>query len=69
MVFNPVKRSYELSTRIGTALPITDLFDFQHLLLLIIWILEIALIFNLKKYKIWAAIVAVATLIAFLFIS
>jgi hypothetical protein len=69
MVFNPVKRSYELSTRIGsTILPIKELFDFRHLLLLIIWILGIVLIFNLKNYKIWAGITAGAILIAFLFL-
>ena len=69
IVFNPVKRSYELSTRIGsTVLPITDLFDIRHLDLLIIWILGIVLIFNLKNYKIWAAIISAATLIAFLFV-
>jgi hypothetical protein len=70
MVFNPVKRSYELSSRIGTAiLPITELFDFRHLLLLIIWILGIVLIFNIKNYKIWAGIITVAILIAFLFVG
>ncbi|MGB8319489.1 MAG: hypothetical protein WCE54_15250 [Ignavibacteriaceae bacterium] len=69
IVFNPVKRSYELSTRIGsTVLPITDLFDIRHLDLLIIWLLGIILIFNLKNYKIWAAIISGATLIAFLFV-
>ncbi len=69
IVFNPVKRTYELSTRIGsTILPITDLFDIRHLDLLIIWILGIILIFNLKNYKLWAAIISGATLIAFLFV-
>lgn len=69
IVFNPVKRSYELSTRIGgTILPITDLFDIGHITFLIIWIIGIILIFNLKNYKIWAAIVSGATLIAFLFV-
>ncbi len=69
IVFNPVKHSYELSTRIGsTILPITDLFDIRHLILLIIWILGIILIFNLKNYKTWAAIAGAATLIAFLFV-
>ena len=69
IVFNPVKRTYELSARIGsTVLPITDLFDIRHLDLLLIWILGIILIFNLKNYKIWAAIISGATLIAFLFV-
>jgi len=69
IVFNPVKRTYELSTRIGsTVLPITDLFDIRHLDLLIIWIIGVILIFNLKNYKIWAAIISGATLIAFLFV-
>ncbi len=70
MVFNPVKHSYELSTRIGTTiLPITELFDFRHLLLLIIWILGIILFFNLNNYKKWALFISGATLIAFLFIK
>jgi hypothetical protein len=69
IVFNPVKHSYELSTRIGgTILPITDLFDIRHLIFLVIWIAGIILIFNLKNYKIWAAITAGATLTAFLFV-
>jgi hypothetical protein len=69
IVFNPVKRTYELSARIGsTVLPITDLFDIRHIDLLIIWILGIILIFNMKNYKIWAAIISGATLIAFLFV-
>lgn len=69
IVFNPVKRSYELSTRIGgTILPITDLFDIRHISLLVIWILGIILIFNLKNYRIWGAIISGATIIAFLFV-
>ena len=69
MVFNPVKHSYELSTRIGgTILPITDLFDIRHLIFLIIWIIGIILIFNLKNYKIWTAVISGATLLAFLFV-
>ena len=69
MIFNPVKRSYELSARIGsTILPVTELFDFRHLLLLIIWITGIVIIFNLRNYKIWAGITAGAILIAFLFL-
>jgi hypothetical protein len=68
IVFNPVRHSYELSTRIGaTVLPISKLFDIQHLSILIIWILGIILIFNLKKYRIWAAIISIITLITFLF--
>ncbi len=52
IVFNPVKHSYELSTRIGgTILRITDLFDILHVTLLLIWILGVILIFNLKNYK------------------
>ena len=69
MVFNPVKRSYELSTKIGTTfLPVTDLFDIRHLILLLIWILGAVLIFNLKNYKIWSAVITGVTLIAFLFV-
>ena len=70
IVFNPVKHTYELSTRIGSiVLPITKLFDIQHITILIIWIIGIILIFNLKKYKIWAVIISGATLIAFLFVQ
>ena len=69
MVFNPVKHSYELSTKIGTKiLPISDLFDISHLILLLIWILGIVLIFNSKNYKRWAAVIAGAEIIAFLFV-
>jgi hypothetical protein len=69
MVFNPVKHSYELSTKIGTkVLPISALFDISHLILLLIWLLGIILIFNSKKYKKWAVVIAVAELIAFLFV-
>jgi hypothetical protein len=70
MVFNPVKRSYELSSKIGTqVIPISSLFDIPHVLLFLLWILGIILIFNLKNYKIAASAIAAATFVIFLFVK
>jgi hypothetical protein len=69
MIFSPVKKTYELSIRIGTKiLPVSDLFDFPHLIFLFIWIGGIVIIFNTKNYKIWALFLALITSVMFLLI-
>jgi hypothetical protein len=63
--FHPVKTSYELGAIGKTAIPITSMFQIASILLLITWIIATALIFNTKKYRIWAPVAALITIIIF----
>lgn len=67
LIFSTVKRGCELGAIGGTKiLPISDLFNSGPVLLFILWIAALILIFNSKKYKIWAALSALGTIIIFL---
>lgn len=69
LIFFPVKRSYELSAKIGQSiLPITDIFHPSLLLMLAFWILSVIVIFNVKKYKIFALAAGIITIILFQFV-
>ncbi len=65
--FHPLKTTYQLGAVGKGAIPIPELFQISSILLLILWIITTALIFNTKKYRIWAPLAATITLIIFEF--
>lgn len=67
LIFSTVKKGCELGAIGGTKiLPISDLFTNGPVFLFLLWIAALILIFNTKRYKIWAAISAVGTILIFL---
>jgi hypothetical protein len=67
LIFNTVKKGCELGAIGGTKIiPISDLFSSGPVLLFILWIAALILIFNTKKYKVWAALSALGTILIFL---
>ena len=67
LIFSTVKKGCELGAIGGTKiLPISDLFTNGPAFLLALWIAALILIFNTKKYKIWAAVSAFGTILIFL---
>ena len=65
--FFSFKKGCELGAIGGTKiLPISDLFTSGPVLLFILWIAALILIFNSKKYKIWAPASALTTILIFL---
>jgi hypothetical protein len=63
--FHPLKTTYQLGAVGKGAIPIPELFQISSILLLFIWIITTALIFNTKKYRIWAPLAATITIIIF----
>ncbi len=63
--FHPLKTTYQLGAVGKGAIPISELFQISSILLLFIWIITTALIFNTKKYRIWAPLAATITIIIF----
>jgi hypothetical protein len=67
-IFNPVKIYYENVTKVGLdAVAIGKLFPLTSDVMLIFWIISAALIFYLRKNKLWALISAVITIVIFQF--
>jgi hypothetical protein len=67
-IFNPVKIYYENVTKVGIdAIAMGKLFPLAPDIMLIFWIISTALIFYLKKNKLWALISAIITLVIFQF--
>ncbi len=67
LIFSTVKKGCELGAIGGTKiLPISDLFTNGPVLLFVLWIAALILIFNSKKYKIWAPVSAFITILIFL---
>lgn len=64
-VFHPLRTTYKLGAVGKSAIPITEMFQFSSIILLITWILATVLIFNTKKYRIWAPAAAFITLLIF----
>ncbi len=65
LVFNPLRTTYKLGAVGKTVIPITEMFHFSSILLLITWVLTTALIFNTKKFRKWAPAAAIMTLVIF----
>lgn len=63
--FHPLRTTYKLGAVGKTVIPITEMFQFSSVLLLITWILATALIFNTKNFRIWAPAAAIITLFIF----
>lgn len=70
LIFLPVKRTYELSAKIGgNILPIFDIFHPSWLIIFGFWILSVIIIFNVKNYKLFALIAGIITVILFQFVK
>jgi hypothetical protein len=65
----PLKKSYELEAINKTVPPITELFDYQSLLLLLLWLIGMAVVFKMKNPKPAALALSIITILIFLFIS
>jgi len=64
-VFHPLRTTYKLGAVGKSVIPITEMFQFSSILLLVTWVLTTALIFNTKKFRIWAPVAAIMTLVIF----
>lgn len=60
--FHPLRTTYKLGAVGKTVISITQMFQLPSILLLLTWILATVLIFNTKKFKIWAPLAALITL-------
>ena len=63
--FHPLRTTYKLGAVGKTVIPLTEMFQFSSVLLVITWIITTALIFNTKNNKIWAPAAAFVTLLIF----
>lgn len=63
--FHPLRTTYMLGAVGKSVIPITEMFQLSSVLLVVIWIIATALIFNLKNYRIWAPAAAIVTLLVF----
>lgn len=60
--FHPLRTTYKLGAIGKSVIPISQMFQFPSILLLLTWILATALIFNTKNFRIWAPTAAVLTI-------
>jgi hypothetical protein len=64
-VFNSVRMTYKLGSVGKSVVSISDMFPVSSVLLLAVWIIATALIFNTKNFRIWAPAAALVTLLIF----
>jgi hypothetical protein len=60
--FHPLRTTYKLGAVGKSVIPVTQMFQFPSILLLLTWILATALIFNSRNFRIWAPAAAAITL-------
>lgn len=67
LVFSTVKIGCELGVIGGTRIaPLQDLFPGAPVLLFAVWIAALILVFNSRKFKMWAIVSSIATVVIFL---
>ncbi len=64
-VFNTVRMTYKFGSVGKSIVSLSEMFPLSSILLLAVWIIATALIFNTKNFKIWAPAAAVATILIF----
>jgi len=64
-VFNPVRMTYKLGSVGKSVISLSEMFPISSIVLLAVWIIATALIFNTKNFRIWAPAAAILTLLIF----
>lgn len=64
-VFNSVRMTYKLGSVGKSVIHLSDMFPLSSILLLLIWIIATALIFNTRNFRIWAPAAAIVTILLF----
>ena len=64
----PLKKSYELEAINKTVPPITELFDYQSVIFLLVWIVGMGIVFKAKNPKPAALVLSIITILIFLLI-
>lgn len=67
IIFLPLKKIYELQALGNKIIPFNELIDVALLLILVLWIIEVILVFNTKHYKTISLTAAVLSIILFQF--